>query len=115
MSALDKNKLAAPRTTKVSIEELGGDVFVRSLTEGEFDRLARIEQDSEAGQKEVANSSRVLMVRFGVCDETGKNLFADEDFDLIRGIPFQVVNQLIEAVRQATGLKKGAVEDAEKN
>jgi hypothetical protein len=42
-------------------------------------------------------------------------VFGDEDFDLIRGIAFPVANELIKAIREASGLEKDAVERAEKN
>jgi hypothetical protein len=116
MAALDKSRFAAPKPKKVSITDFG-DTYVRSIREGEFERLAEVESREEGG-KEGENSgpsTRVLMIRFGVCDEAGVNVFGDEDFDLIRGIAFPVANELIKAIREASGLEKDAVERAEKN
>lgn len=103
--------LAKPLPTKsVNVPDWGGEVLIRPLTASEVAQVTKSE-----GEDADAYDSLVKTVRFGVCDEKARSLFKDDDLDAIRNFTIPTLDLLANEIFAVSGVKKTAVEEAEKN
>lgn len=91
----DKTSLLTAITTstvlkpeRVSIPELGGDVFVKRMTVGERD-------DYFLKMRDVKFSGGPEAFIFAVTDEHGQALFTYDDLEIVRGLPPQVTEPVL--------------------
>ena len=78
--------------------------FIRKLSIGEMDRLAKIEEDSGA-----------QLIIMAVVDGDGKRLFAGKDVDKLTAIKAEPFRKLVSQVAGHNGMGASAAEDAVKN
>ncbi len=79
----------------VHLEELGGDVLVRRLTNGEADAYAKALRDAPD------DKARAVVLAHAVCDETGKRLFNDADLGDLDRFSQATSDGIIAAFREA--------------
>lgn len=70
------------------------EIFVKEFT---VDDLSKFQEAS-------ATDAAIITVILGVCDETGKPLFSQEDFDNLSELPQQNVMDMSLAVMQFNGM-----------
>lgn len=111
-----------PKPTKVSVPDLGGDVYVRVMSAAEkedyedgFSKRMRTFQDGTANPDYNATLSiRASLVIATACDESGTRLFKESDFAQLSLVPYTVLMPIFEAAQKVNGLVKTAVDDATK-
>lgn len=93
---------------KVACPEWGGDVFIRSLTADDRDKIEDAKREGVC--------IRALMVGLSLCDENGKPL--KPTTAQIRGLGLKsakVMERVADAVLELNGLTAAAEEETEKN
>lgn len=93
---LTRDSFFAPRELprhELPIADLGGSVYVRTLTAGEFLAL----QERIDGDK--ANAFAHWIIN-GITDEQGHALFSDADIDRLRDLPIGLVERMTAAVQK---------------
>lgn len=77
----------------VALPEFGGkQVRVKTLTAGEFLRLADLEKRHQG-------KSYALWFITAVVDEAGEPLFGEDDIEAVDRLPFSVINRVVDAAR----------------
>lgn len=97
-----------------SVEVPGGTVHVRQFSAGDRAKLLTIGKDIE----ETGNHTAFLVhtVILAVCDQDGRRLYQEADYDrLAEHVPAPVLDAIAEAALRVNGMTKDAVEDAKKN
>ena len=89
---------------RVTVEELGGEVCVASLTVAEADQIGKL---AEGDLPAVAG-----IVILGACDEEGKRLFTQQDGKALSALPASALGKIAKAVLEHNGLTGGADEAA---
>jgi len=107
---------AAARATlpreMVEIPELGGSVYVRSMSGAERDEWERSLIVGRGKRRDV-NTSNVrakLAVRCLV-DEQGERLFADGEADLLGGLRVDALNRIFEAAQRLSGVRDEDIDE----
>lgn len=93
---LTKQDIAAKRwpIEEVELPDFDGrKVRIKTLSTGEFLRLAELE-------KQHPTKAYALWWIVTVCDETGETIFDESDIDTIVGLPFSSVAKVSEAVKR---------------
>jgi hypothetical protein len=105
-----RDKYLSTRPGKLTTTDVDGwgTVYLRSLTIAELDELA----DQEHVDQKAA--TLLAFTRF-VVDGNGARVFSDDDVDSVRGLPAQVVAQVVSAGFRASSVGPDAVEEAKKN
>ena len=111
-SALMSACAAIITPVRVSLPEIGGDVFVKRHTLAERDAF----NDAIKGlEKTEQNATGVTLV---TCDEKGELIFTTEDVESIKGLPSSVTNKILYEYNVANGFITPideAVDEAKKN
>lgn len=91
------------RIGRVDVPELGGEVCLAGFTVAEADSFRKLDPES---------SAVVALVVMGVCDEKGKRLFTEKDYDALAKLPAAALGRIASAVLEHNGLGKSAVDEA---
>lgn len=104
------------QTETVSVPEWGGEVIVRGLTALERDRfdIAIINQDGKQIKMNLLNA-RAKLVALTVVDETGKQIFKDEDVAALSQKSAAAVDRIYSVAQRLSGISDKDVEELEKN
>lgn len=80
---------------------LWGEVFVRALSCSEYDRFeaAGAKKDSKEFTPDTA-----MLIRLGVCDESGKHIFSDADLISLESLSAEVTRPLVKAIFRLCGI-----------
>lgn len=95
---------AALPTEKVDVPELGGHVYIRTMTAGDRDRF-------EVQISQTRDNFRARLVAFTACDEKGARVFDEGDIAMLSKLPANVVQPIAEAALRLNRLTAEAVED----
>ena len=103
--------------TTIRIPEWGVTLVIKSFTIGERkefrEQIALNEDEAIADQAEAMDRQ---MLKHCVYTQSGERLFtSDEDLDLLLDKAAHVVQRLVDAAAEASGLGDNSVEEAEKN
>jgi len=94
---------------RVDIPELG-EVYIKSMTASEREGLER------QMQKELDNNGiRSVVFIYTVCDENGVLEFNDDDLEMVKAFPSNIVSKVYKASSELNGLDDEAKEAAAKN
>lgn len=85
-----------------------GLTHMRSLSLGEVAAFESISQEDHA-------KALAYLVCHGVCDESGKRIFQDDDIAQILDIPAQTVMPVAIAIAKQIGITASVIDDAKKN
>lgn len=92
----------------ITIPELGGDVFIKTLT-------AKEREDYEDSLKDVPeNSVRATIATQVVCDEKGKLLFTPEDVEALNNGSAKVLMRIFAKFNEINGVSEDEAKNAEK-
>lgn len=94
---------------EVAIPELGGAVYVRTLTARERDAF------EIANTKAHARDFRARLVVATACDEAGVDLFRVDDVAAVSNLSCSVLDPIVDAALAINRFTKGDVEAVEKN
>lgn len=102
-----------PRQVRaVAAPELGGEIFIRTLTGEERERLenaARLDEEKESP------TQRARVVQATVCDEAGNLMFPIEsDIRFINTLPWTLLKRIAAEANSFNGLTAEAYAEAEK-
>lgn len=98
---------ASKRAVKeVEIPEIGGSVFVREVTAGEFDRVQRLcnKMDQEG------TMFRAACVVYFLSDADGNRIYSDAEANALNGMNGKVIDRIFDA-----GFAFNKTPDVEKN
>lgn len=112
MSKLDKSKALASMLGKskpFAVEVDGSQLFIKKLSVGEQGALA---EQKEKGTTAVDLSLHLLC--YSLCDEAGKRLFDEGDFEDLEKMDSDVFALLIDAINRLNGFDR-SVQDIKKN
>ena len=119
MTLITREQLLNPlptRIEKVEIEEMGGHVFVKSLSEQqrtEFE-MSLMKGNGNLSRKSLASGRRRL-VALCVCDKDGNCLLTEDDAKRLAEQSAAVVDRLYAIAQQLCGLKDDDLETLVKN
>lgn len=111
MMALTRDQIlgAAPRTTKVELPELSGEVYVRQMSARErLEFLAR-------GSSEDRETVGAWLVAMLTVDDKGQPIFTAEDVQKLHDRPFGIVDRIAEAILRLNGLHRDSAGAASGN
>lgn len=119
---MDRNTLLKPRElprSVVNVPELGGNVYVRTMSvaerdEYEQDYLEAQEAAKKLGKKHIPNLRARLLVRT-LCDAKGTPLLTPEDVEALGAQPIAVYQALYNEAANLNRLTKADQEELEKN
>lgn len=101
----------------VDVPDLGGHVYVRTLTAAEKDAYeasqVKVGKDGDL-EPQLANASGNLAALV-ICDEQGRRLFEDDDAGELGRLPAPVLAPIVAEARKINGMNRKAVEDAKGN
>lgn len=119
MAYLDKSALkrSTLKRKSVNVPALGGEVLLRELTSPEvadFRAYSSSSKDDEARFRLVLGPAR--MIRFGWINEDGSQVLTEDEESLLYGhSPTEVLEPMVTAISELSGIGKDAIEDAKKN
>ena len=95
-----------PTIEQVPAPELGdgATLGVKLLSAAEFLRLSNV-------AKTKGDQAYACWLLACVCDAQGKAIFNPDDADAVGGLPFPLVNRLIEAAQRVNGTSEGAAKN----
>ena len=121
MALLDKAALLAEAAKplpieKVSIPELGGDVYIRAMSGSERDAWERSLIVGRGKRRDVdtTNVRAKLVVRV-LCDDTGARLMADSDAEALGHLRVDILTKLYEVAQRMSGVTDKDVEELGKD
>ena len=107
MSILSKDEIlqlgGKRKTQTVSIAEWGGDVNIRELTAGEYDKLQLMHYDARQSGKR-RDHIRASWVAAYLADENGERIFSDNDVTAIAKMGAKAIDRVFEAGQAFNGL-----------
>lgn len=89
---------AVLKPTRITLEELGGDVHIKRHTLAERERYNVLVTDAEQEDRNAVGVSLVL------CDEHGELMFTADDVPAIKGLPSSVTTQILYQYNIINGL-----------
>ncbi len=109
------SKVELPRV-EVPVPEWGGSVWVRGLTGWERDLYESQSMQMVDGEpRPNLLNARGRLAVLVICGEDGKRIFADEEAQSL-GRKWSVpLDRILDAAKDISGIKPGAVEDAKGN
>lgn len=119
MAYLDKSALRRETLKRktLHVPALGGDVLLRELTSPEvaaFREYAKASQEGDAHFRLVLGPAR--LIRCAWITEDGSPVLDEGDEMLLHGhSPTEVLEPLVLAISELSGLEKAALDDAKKN
>ena len=99
---------ADQKIESVDVPEWGGQVYVRTLSGDERDRMEVQLKDSRVG-------SRGLFAALTICDENGNRLFADQDAHALGKKNAAALDRILEVGFRLNAMTEEAIEELEKN
>lgn len=119
MSILSREELLKrrPRRTKaVDVPELGGQVLLRALTEGERSRFEMTFLSKKGTPRaDLIEQARARLIVESVVDEQGNLLFSVDDVDAIYQLEASVTARLYDEARKLSGFEENDIESLVKN
>lgn len=110
-----KAKAESPIRTDIVKDVPGiGDVKVRGLTGAEYDEYES-SCVTTVGKTTKHKANRPLLLRMGVLNGEDKNLFRDDDMDLLKSLGADVTVPLATAIMRLSGATAEEAEAVEKN
>jgi hypothetical protein len=94
---------------EVQVPALGGSVFVRTLSAGEWDQFETV------NVKVKGKDFRARIVVATACDESGVDIFRVEDLAPLSKLAKTALDPIVEAALRINALTEKANEDGEKN
>lgn len=112
---LDKAAILAlasksPNVEKLSLPEIGGDIYIKELTAGEREAL-----ETQMRAQTDKNAVRATVFVHTVCDEDGELMFDVEDIETIKQLPSRPVIKVFNRSNEMNGITPEQVDVAEKN
>ena len=98
-------------TEQVDVPEWGGMVLVRSLTGVERDSFEQVCIDQRSGRKMRLQGLKALLVIMCACDETGQQLFTDEDRDAVNAKSGAALDRIYQVAARLNHLLAEDVEE----
>ena len=92
---LTRDELLKPRTKKVFIEALGGEVCLRQLSAGDI-----VGMD--------ADDVGMMLARSLASSTDGERMFTDEEKDMALALRMDAVNEIAEAISEFNGFDESA-------
>lgn len=96
LNAIAASSILAPE--RVHIEELDGDVFAKRMTVGEredyFNKMKALEDSNGLAEAFI----------FATVDADGERIFNDDDIDVVRTLPQEIVENVLEAFNRTNRL-----------
>lgn len=110
------------KTTKTLLDKLKQNNKPEKISIAGFDEPLYIRRITLAEQAEIAKfsnekdelSAPVVLMAFGVCDETGERLFSVDDMDELKQLDLKTVLSIVNHINRVNGFHQD-VEQAEKN
>lgn len=96
-----------------SIAVNGVPIEVRELMAGEFDEVESCSFVREEGKASRVRVDRALVLRYGVIDGLGKQVYTDADIESLRKKPHRFVTPIYEKIMELTNAAE-SVADAKK-
>ena len=97
---------------RVDTPELGGSVYVRSIRASEFNTMrAMLMRNGQVKEDEVM----ARLVTLAACDDKGKRIFTDADWQKVNNIPLASVLRIFRAAMKLNNLTDDDVEEIAKN
>lgn len=101
-------KSKKPTIVKHRIDEWNDDVFVKSMSGFDRDKIIVKKQRNE-------NISVMEVVAYCMCDESGKRLIQDNELDTLADIDLAIMDRIANWGLAASGLSQAASEEIKKN
>lgn len=98
---------------RLTVPELGGDIFVRGMSGKERDKFEeglRIRKGSKAGQSDLRNFRAQLAVKV-IVNDAGERLLNDADADLFGRLPAGVLDRIIAKCTELSGKAEQEIDD----
>lgn len=92
------------RIGRVTVEEMGGEVCVASLTVAEADKIRTLGDDGVP--------SAVRLAILGACDDKGIRLFTEDDIPMLMALPASVLGTVASAILKHNGLARDSSDEA---
>lgn len=110
-----REQFFAAKTFKIERVEVPnlGTMFVRSMTIPQREHVLVMHNAAVKGNTDPLFCARIIA--WCACDEEGKRLFKDEDVKQIAEQDAEAMSELVDTACRISGLRKDAVESAEKN
>lgn len=122
MAVLGRDVLSKPalRQERVHVEEWGGEVILRELTEEEVVAVNKLRQRgpfTKRGELDATalGNYRRRILRLGWIDEDGNQVLEEADEAELTKQPFAIIDKLAARIAEMSGMMPGASGDAEKN
>lgn len=105
-----------PKLKEVQVTELGGTVWIRSLTAAEQSKMVDIGNKFEkaSGQDRMRNIV-LRVIQWAVVDENGKPIFISDDIPAMMNKPAWIWMELQDEILAYSGMTKEAREELRKN
>lgn len=115
MTITDKASLfaLARKVVKVTIDDLGEDVYIRKITG--VDRQQFFDLIKKSGTADEAENSLDVLVGMGLSDEAGNRLFNTDELDEISKLPLDLLRKLVVQILEHNGLGNNSVDTTKKN
>ncbi len=112
---ISRDQLLAPKLERKSVAcpELGGDVFVQSMTSADRDSFDA-EQHAVKDTPDVFKNFRARLVVRCIVDEAGNRVLSDQDAETFGRQNARVVDRIFDVARELSGIGSD-VEDTAKN
>lgn len=109
---LEKGKELASKFERLSLPELGGDVFICRMSGDERDAM----EERFQGEGNSLVGARAYVAAKTVCDESGVLLFdLDGDCEVLGSIPGSVMTAIFEVSSRINAFTDKDIKDLEKN
>lgn len=98
---------------KLTVPELGGDIYVRGMSgkeRDEFEEGLRIRRGRKAGQSDLRNFRAKLAVKV-IVNEDGQRILTDEDATVFGQLPAGVLDRIITRCSELSGLAEEEADD----
>ena len=111
-------KLKTRKIKKINVKDFG-EVYIRSLTEGERATITKkMVEDNETTMLALADE-RSWVIAYAVCDEKGNRMFTDNEVIDIRDMQGGIIQAIYDEVDKlcsvSLGEENGRIEDTAKN
>lgn len=84
------------------------------MSAGEVEHINSLNKN-EAGEEDFTNFPARVFAASVVDPETGENLFALDELDAINALPFTLIQRVVKAACDFSGISADAVEETRKN
>lgn len=115
---MDKQAFMAikPQVKAVEVPEWGDTVYVKKFSAGDrINFLKNLMDGEESAAKNLIDMVNLLLVC--ICDENGKNVFEQSDYDILASVENEILSRLLdEALKfNSMGDEKEAIKNSETN